>query len=165
MQGTGHTWLEAPAYVQTRAGLEPRSGVSLPRPTYLYLLQWHLKNSFIELRSLPIGSANRTALTGVQRCAPSLPPMALRGRTAGSCDKEEGRRKGGSRAKSAATGGREPRTGSAHRRGSSGRGGEGRRWGAERGGHSRGGGRSGRPGAANSGNPSIFRRESGTSVG
>lgn len=95
MQGTGHTWLEAPAHVQTRAGLEPRSGVSLPRPTYLYLLQWHLKNSFIELRSLPIGSANRTALTGVQSCAPSLPPVALRGRTAGSCDKEEEEEEGG----------------------------------------------------------------------
>lgn len=98
MCDTGHTWLEAPAHVQTGAELEPRSGLCLPRPTQLYLLPWHLKNSFIELRSLSIGSGSRTALAGAQSCARSLPsslPVALMGRTAGSCREEEEEEEGG----------------------------------------------------------------------
>lgn len=161
MCDTGHTWLEAPAHVHTGAELEFRSGLCLPRPTPLYLLQWHLKNSFIELRSLSMGSANRTALAGAQSCARSLPPsrpVAPRGRTAGSCpeeeeEDEEGEQQGemsSDRREGAAAGERAPAEGAAA---------------AEGGGRSREGGRSGRPGAANSGDSSIFRRESGTSVG
>lgn len=124
--------------------------MSLPRPTYLYLLQWHLKNSFIELRSLPIkvGADGRTELCPVLA---ALLAVALRGEPRAAAIGGRRRSKG-----------RQPReiSGSG-REGAA----DGERAPAEGGGRSREGGRSGRPGAANSGDSSIFRRESGTLVG
>lgn len=133
----------------------------LPRPTYLYLLQRHLKNSFIELRSLPIWSANPTALTGAQSCARPLPPswpVALRGRTAGSCDEEEEEE-----------GGRNQGQQAGGRRGGGARTAEGRRRREAVGSRGRRAQPCGREeraaGRSQFGGSSIFRRESGTSVG